>query len=360
MTWAISPALRLLFTWTASLLLTTPAAADPFLQGLSIEWKDFAPYKEPSKRFLDKNPYKTVESKLRQQGFSIKQKNFYDTVMEQEERGYIGYSASSYAFRVFQDIVKMTLEEVLQLEFKKDFHFFRIPGDPELEDFMSAGEFLSRFPNVNDNLPEQRDQLVSTNFTLYNNYDQMYECSIYYFETAYSYKPPNFEKKIEYLFKQLGMERYAKVKNKQVDRIAALFEIGMEIEKKGGGTLFQFFDLSHQVPVTHNAYELIDRLTYPAMKKGEPVPYKGILSDLYQGTKGSNFLNQYRIVVNHFDMLNPYGPFYIRRYDLNDPKVVRQYEQKLRSAIRKIVYDKQKAAVYREKLRSYWNFQGFN
>src|ERR1700722_2292853 len=234
--------------------------ADVFIQNLEVIQKEALPYKPSTERFLEVHPYNEVDAVLKKQGIQLKRKNFYDSVVPLEERGHMGYHASSHQFRVFQDIIRMAFEELLGLEFKKDFYFFRIPRDPNLNNHRSASSFLASYSDINDNLPEQRDQLISINFTLFSNFQQKYECTSVFFEKAISYKPPNFEDKISLLFELLGMPQ---------TKIHELFEIGKIIEHPDGGTLFQFFDFTHQLPSKY-PYDLANRVTYFCKKKGVP------------------------------------------------------------------------------------------
>jgi hypothetical protein len=319
-------------------------AADPFIPNLEVIRKDASPYRFSTERFLEVHPYDEVDTTLQKQGIRLKQKKFYDSVVSLEERGHMGYHASSHQFRVFQDIIRIAFEELLGLEFKKDFYFFRIPRDPNLNNHRSAGDFLAAYKDINDNLPEQRDQLISINFTLFSNFRQKYECTSVFFEKAISYKPPNFEDKISLLFEFLGMPQ---------EKIHELFEIGKIIEHPEGGTLFQFFDFTHHLPSKY-PYDLANRATYFCKKKGVPISTQWRFSDLYEDASNSDFFDQYRIVANDFEVLNPYSSLWIRRYDLNSAKNVNEYEKKLRNAIRTIPYDRLSADVYKRQLKYYW------
>ncbi len=323
---------------------------EPFLPNYNIPQRDFNDYRFPTLRYLGINPRLKVLETLEAQDIRLKQLEFYDNLMNQEERGHIGYHASSHQFRVFQDILRMVYEEVLGLEFKKDFYFFRIPGDPALHDYLSQFDFLKAFPVVNDNLPEQRDQLISVNFTLFSNFKQKYECTPVFFEKAISYKPPNFEDKIALFFDFMGMSH---------DQIHQLFEIGKIIEHPKAGAMFQIFDLSHHKdPFRNNAYALLGDVCYPCVKKGVP-QLAGLffLPILYGGSYPTEFLDQYRIVVNNREVLNPYSALTIRRYDLNTQAVVKNYEQQLREVIKSIPYDPVQANIYKKQLLQYWNVE---
>lgn len=319
--------------------------AEPFLQ-VDIPWKDRFPYRATTQRFLGKISYNEIDSTLRNQSFVLTQREFFEQVTGQEERGHIGYHASGHRFRVFQDIIRIVFEEVLNLEFKKDFYFFRLPGDPNVFGYSSAYDFLSKNFPIDDNIPYQRDQLISTNFTPYNNYNQKYECTAVFFEKSLSFKPPDFMWNIIVLFDFLGMPD---------DKIPKLFQVGQMLEEYEAGTLFQFFDLSHQDPKNRNAFEFVDRYCYPCIKKGVPQAINKTFSDLLQGTLDTKFLNQYRIVVDHSCTLNPYGPLLIKRYDLIPHSVIKKYEEKLREIIRSIPYDKGSVKIYKARLAEYWN-----
>lgn len=172
-----------------------------------------------------------------------------------------------------------------------------------------------------------------------------YECTPVFFELSRSFKPASFEEKIGLLFDSLGMPK---------DKIPLLFQIGKMLDHPNGGTLFQFFDLSHQEPTYKNAYDFMDRLTFPSKKKGEPIFVNAALSDMFQSTYNSTFYDQYRIIVNHFEFLSPNSSISMKRYDLVDPKTLKDYELKLKQEIRAIPSNPDKAHEMREILLQYW------
>ncbi len=338
-------------SFTAAILLASfftfsqRLCAEPFLSGYSWPVIEQEVYRYPTSRYLDLTPRHEVKARLKKQGIQLRQLEFYEHLIQQEELGHMGYHAASHQFRVFQDIIRCVLEEVLELEFKRDFYFFRLPGDPGLHDYGYAHSFLSLFPEVNDNIPEQRDQLISVNFTLFNNHNQKYECTPVFFEKAISYKPPDFRDKIAVLFDFAGMDP---------ERIGELFEVGKRIEHEDAGTMFQLFDLSYQNPMIYTAYQILDEAGYACIKKGVPLQPQTQLSRLYVGDSGSRFLDQYRLVVNYRQILNPYSGLTIRRYDLNSRSVVEDYEQSMRAIIRSIPFDPLKAHMYKRYLLQQW------
>lgn len=326
--------------------LAVPLCADPFISNFDVPSQESESYRSPTLRYLELNPRDNVMAKLKKQSIQLRQQDFYDRLIKQEEEGHIGYHAASHPFRVFQDIIRMVLEEVLELEFKKDFYFFRLPGDASVFNYADSQTFLSYFHPVNDNEPQQRDQLISVNFTLFSNYNQKYECTPVFFEKAISYKPPDFKDKIALLFEFVGMSP---------EHIGDLFELGKMIEHPDAGTMFQLFDLSYQHPNLYYAYQILDESGYACIKKGVPLEPQTLLSELYHGKSGSHFLDQYRLVVNYRYILNPYSGLTIRRYDLNSRSVVKKYEQNMRTLIRSIPYDPIKAQMFKKYLLEMWD-----
>lgn len=319
--------------------------AEPFLEDFDPRWQDIAPYRSTTERFLELHPYSEIIKKTKLSNFNIRQKSFYEVLISNEERGFMGYHGCSHSFRVFQDIIRITLEEIVKFEFKKDFYFFRFPGDPLVNNHSDAKDFLRKHPIIDDNIPEMRNQLISSNFNLYSNYDLLGECSIYLFEKSISYNPPIFEGKIKLFFEEMGMPG---------DSISELFNIGKMFKDYQAGNIFQIFDLSYQDPFNKRAYEFVDKFNYPSEVKGVPVKTNLLLSDLYHGIEGNQFLRQYRIVVNHAYFLNPFSSITMRRYDLNDAEEVKKYEAKLRTAIKAIPFDSAKVEAYKMKLKIMW------
>jgi hypothetical protein len=325
--------------------LSVRLGGDLFVPGYEVPVQERDSFRSPTQRYLDFNPRQKVVAKLKKQSIQLRQQSFYDHLIKQEEEGHIGYHAASHQFRVFQDIIRGVLEEILELEFKRDFYFFRLPGDASVHNYTDSQTFLSFFYPVNDNEPMQRDQLISVNFTLFSNYNQKYECTPVFFEKAISYKPPDFKDKIALLFEFAGMSP---------EHIGDLFELGKMIEHPDAGTMFQLFDLSYQNPSAYYAYQMLDEAGYACIKKGVPLYPQTQLSELYNGVSGSHFLDQYRLVVNYRTILNPYSALTIRRYDLNSRAVVKKYEQNMRALIRSIPYDPIKAQLYKKHLLEMW------
>jgi hypothetical protein len=327
--------------------------ADPFIEGLVLSNKEISPFKAPSIRQFDKEGADHIRNSLYKSGSNPKYWDWWNQVICHEERGIFGYHGAKQQFRIFQDIIKMIFLEVLELEIPRDFHFLRIPLDPDLFESESAAVYLKKRPDPFDGLSPDRDQLVSLNYSLFGNYWEWSQCTVGYFSKNQSWFEIFYAKKLEFLFLQLGMP---------ISEINNLMRIGDPIVKFETGVIYQFVDLSHQSPNDHDAYELVDRLCYQSVGAGKVDPFiQEQLSSLFQSTLPRKFDHngggQLRIIMNTSESLNPYNSIYMRRYDLLDPIVVKNYEHALRERVRKLPFDSEKVEIYKEKLKALWGIQ---
>jgi len=330
----------------------TSINAEQFIRGFSISDKQFEPFSPPTKRQLEYEIPSFVKGYINSNGAKSKQLEWWTNIIEQEERGVFGYHAAKQQYRIFQDIIKMIFIEVLELEIKKDFHFFRIPLDPILFENASAADFLKIKPRPNDGISPDRDQILSMNYTLYGNSSNSSQCSVCYFLNNQSWFNIPYTKKLEFLFDELGMP---------IKEIPNLFKTGNPFVDYDTGVLYQFIDLSHQTPNYHNAYELVDRLAYPAVAAGGYDNQVQVnLSELFLSDRPNRFDNhsgQLRLIMNTATTLNPYSSIAIRRYDRIDPAVIAKYESLLRQQIQKLPRSPEKVENYKQKLKAYWYAQ---
>ena len=95
-------------------------------------------------------------------------------------------------------------------------------------------------------------------------------------------------------------------------------------------------------------------MCYAAIPGGVPQNIDKKMSELYLGNHPQSFTAQFRLVINNSYVLNPYSPLSIKRYERNDPALVKEYETRLLDAIRKLPYDQVKAKQYRQLLLNLW------
>lgn len=328
-----------------SLLLFCRAAllADEAISGLELPVRDPPAYRSPTARFVDHYNYENVLQTLRVHGLSLTHRNFFEHLLPHEELGFFGYHSSTQGFRIFQDIIRMVLEEICDFEIREDFQFLRVPGNHLLNQ-ESAQSFLQRYPHVNNNSPDQQEQLLSMNYALFGNFNNFGSCSVYYFTANRSATSVHFQNKLQTLFEFLGIP---------TGLIPGLFSIGNELMVAENAILLQFFDFSH-----HNAflepYAFVDRMCYTALPGGVYHPCSQEMSALYLRKAPSPFTPQFRLVINNDATLNPNSPIAIRRYERTDPETVRVYEVNLRRSIKALPFDPEKRDQYRALLETFF------
>lgn len=309
-------------------------------------------YRSPTERHLAYEKPERIKSFLKYKGADIRHWNFWQVIATQEERGTFGYHAAKQEARIFHDIVKMIFEEILDFEIKRDFYFFRVPLHPALHNYPTAKEFVLQFTPIEDNIPNQRDQILSLNYSLFGNYADDSQSTITYFSRNHSRFRIDYKQTLEYLFEMLGIP---------FDKIDFLFDAGLAINSFDSGVLYQFFDNSHHGPSKKPAYSLVDTLCYPAFAAGRSdFSLSENLSDLFQHVDAKKFDNdtrQLRLIMNNAITLNPYGPISIRRYDLVAPEVVSEYENELRSRVKQLYHNPVNVRMYKEKLEACWYAQ---
>lgn len=213
--------------------------AEPAIPSFEMPIRFVPTYRSPTERFVEFYNYEVILSSLKNRGLSLEHRNFFEHIIPHEEIGFFGYHSSTQGFRVFQDIIRLVLEEVCKIEIKRDFHFLRIPGNPLLHR-ENVQQFLNDYPYVNNNAPDQQEQLLSVNYALFGNFNNFGSCSVYYFTENRSATSVIFQNKLRGLFESVGLP---------LDQIPALFSIGNPLMSTDNAVLFQFFDFSH-----HNAF----------------------------------------------------------------------------------------------------------
>lgn len=327
-------------------------SAEKFINNFNFVDKNNFQFRSPTERQIEYETADRIKFTLNLTGTPTSHYEFWTDIVAGEERGFFGYQAAKQGYRIFQDIIKIVFEEVLDFEIKKDFYFLRIPLDPSLSELPAASNFLSLYPYIDDAIPQQRDQIISMNYTLFGNYGNFSQCTVCYFTQNHSWFKIDYAGKLSYLFRELGLP---------VNEISSLFEVGSEIENFDTGVIFQFFDDSHFKSSMYNPYALLDLLAYPALGAGTlDRQVKVPLSQLYQSTAPTRFdsnTGQLRLIMNTSTTLNPYSELTIRRFDLIDPAIVDKYETALRQRIRSLSRDPILVDLFKKKIKAVWHVE---
>jgi hypothetical protein len=293
----------------------------------------------PTKRHLRYEAYWKIEPYLLSHNVTPEMNQILQEAISQEEEGFMGYHGSKQDFRIYQDMIRFGLEEVLQIPIRPDFHFLRIPGDPDLN-VNSASAFLKNHPrDINDDLPLEAKQLLSMNMSLYGNYKDQNQFSVYFFarNTHWGNHTYNYEKQLIPFFKALGIDPAY---------IHGAFSIAKEC-LPSSGVLLQIFDSSEN-------YQLADSQTYLAKTNGKRHELKKPISHLLQDPECKIF-PQFRYVMNNQTTLNPHSPISMKRYDLATPQAQAEYEKKMRSYFHALPVDKAAKNAYADRLHKIWD-----
>lgn len=287
----------------------------------------------PTERYLSTHPINHIKPYMKQLGVTEEHVYVLKDAISNESEGFFGYHGTTREFRIYQDIIRFALEEVLGITIRKDFHFLRIPGDPAL-DLLSAKDYLNRYES--DTLPDDVNEsrfYVSINIAIYENFYFPELCSITGFMKAVNHNM--FEKNLVPFFKKLGLDP---------KHIKTAFEIARsKIQNKG--VLLQFFDTSH--------FQLVDEFAYCSLFNGSPYLNGKNPSQFILNPQQTAFPHL-RLVINNYDILNPNSSLKIKRYDLDNEYVRKAYEDALRKYLKSLPVNKTNAEEYKAELRSLW------
>jgi hypothetical protein len=293
-------------------------------------------YRSPSERFLEKESWEKIVAGLKSLEISCTYRDFLNPIAEKEQLGFVGYHGSTHEFRIYQDIIKWVLEDILEMPIREDFHFFRIPGDP-LFAYNSLEEYGSY---LNDYSPTY---FICLNYAIYSNYKSDFFSTFYYFSKNSSSSNVNFEEKLVWLFDKIGLDKSI---------IPLLFSVGRShFSSSKTGIIFQIFDMSHLDHPDH-PYEYTNPLIGTFAHNDMP------FSEAVEGTEPTHFYLQTRLLMSNRYTLNPYSPLIIKRYERTDPEIVANYEQQMHQIIQTVQADPVKAEFYKAELRLLWNVCG--
>ncbi len=287
----------------------------------------------PTTRFMEEETWPKIDEGLRANQVSTEYRDFFDQIAKEEHIGFFGYHGTTQEFRIYQDIVRLLIEEAVQIPIRPDFHFMRVPGEPRYlyHSIKEYGNYL------NDYSPTD---FICLNYSIYSNYNSDFYSTYFYFATNNSSSSINFEEKLHWLFERLGIDQSA---------IYELFTLGRQyVGVSKTGVVFQFFDTSHHNG--HSYYEFVDPIL------GTFAHNDMVFSKVIEGTKPSHFYLQLRLLMSNSRTLNPYAPIAVKRFDLIDPEVAKQYESAMRKYIKTLKVDSVKAKSYADDLKKLWTF----
>lgn len=289
-------------------------------------------YRSPTIRFIEKESLEKISSGLKSLEIKCTYKNFLNPIIENEDLGLIGYHGSTQEFRIYQDIIRWVLEDVVEVPIREDFHFFRIPGDPSFyhKSMKEYGSYL------NDYIPSH---FICLNYAVYSNYKNSFFSTIYYFSKDTSSSDVNFEEKLVLFFDKVGLDK---------KMIPVLFSIGRTHLSDKTGVLFQLFDMSH-LDNPESPYQYTDPLIGTFAHNDMP------FSEAVQGIEPTHFYLQTRLLMSNYSTLNPNSPLVIKRYEMTDPEIIETYEREMREVIQDLKANSFQLELYKSELISIWS-----
>ena len=315
--------------------------------GISTELE----YHGPTEQLIKRESWERIQNKLKKMKIPAELIPFFNSIAAQENWGHIGYHGTNQKFRIFQDIIRFTLEEIVAIPIRDDFHFLRIPGDIELN-LNNREEFIAYWGKKTDNYNEVRaKQLLSMNFSIYSNFEHQGSCSLNFFVHDFSISKKDYVKILTPFYKQLGIKS---------SELNVLFNIAKKWLDGEEGIILQISENSHLIDPKKEAFNFADQLCYPS-KRGGVLYGCDAFSNQYLEIFNERYLNaeadiapQLRLILSNKITLNPFLHLIVRRWDLYDEETVRNYESEMRNYIRGLAYDEALVNYYRNTLFKLW------
>ena len=116
----------------------------------SLSSNYFSQYHSPTQRFIKGHSQAELNRIL---SIGREHLNFFEEIISKEKKGFFGYHSAPQSVRIYQDFIKIGIEEILKIKIKDDFYFLRIPGDERLN-YKSSYQFLSEYLNYQEHVQE--------------------------------------------------------------------------------------------------------------------------------------------------------------------------------------------------------------
>ncbi len=302
---------------------------NPLIHHVAAEKAPFE-YQYPTQRFIHANGWDKINSGLKGLGVSMVHRNFFDRIWNREEPGFLGYHGSTQEYRIYQDIIRLLIEEKLKIPIREGFQFFRIPGQStfDSETLSDYGDCVTKYSPTH---------FLCMNYALYGNFNTWPSCSYYYFANNASLTHHNYESQLLPLFEFLGID---------ASELKKAFDIGRQRLGAKNGVIMQLFDTSHYNPWKAH-YELADKMCGGVYTKES-------ISQTMKGVEPSLFYSQIRMLMSNKSTLNPFSDLVVKRYDTADPAATQSYEKELKAYLGNLEADPEKVAKYKAELTQLW------
>lgn len=335
--------MNVFYALTSSILvsasfLSASLTAAPIEHVSSIE--ETVHFVAPTQRYLITHPLSQIKPFFKSYGVNGEHVKIFKKAIEEEKYGFFGYHGGRKEFRIFQDMIRFGIEEILGIPIRPDFHFLRVPGDPQLNT-RSAAEFLKKHSyNINDDLHAIGKELLSMNIALYENHTARYQSTVFFFVNNHNYAQHDYENKLATFFQRLGVDPVY---------VHEAFEMA-RTKLANSGFLMQFFDTAD--------YQVVNEQSYLSHNTGKYYSSQPI-SELILDTSRTAF-PQFRLLMNNHYTLNPNSSLSMKRYSLNGPEVEKEYEDAMRAYFQTLPVDVYQKEAFKAELLSLWETAAYS
>lgn len=292
----------------------------------------------PTKQYLAEVTLDQIKYNLKGKGVGLEYRELFDKAIAEENIGFMGYHGDSLDFLVYQDIIRIFIEEILEIPVRKDFHFVAAPF--KINNAIHSLEDLSNFfvhsvycsPIILDNT-------FPLNFSIYSNHNRLGLNTVLNFSKNVGERAHVQRKELQYIFEKSGMDS---------NLLEVIYDISHQYLDSTAGVLLQFFDTSP------TPYEFANTVGYASYPNGFIAENK-LLSEYFLDNHVVESPQELRLVLDVGRVLNPKSPITIKRYTKIQPSKLKAWEQKLRELIRSSSFDPSKRDLLQQDLLHTWN-----
>jgi hypothetical protein len=292
----------------------------------------------PTKQYVNKVSLDQIKYNLRGKGVGLDYRELFDRAIAEEKIGFIGYHGDSLDFLVYQDIIRIIVEEILEIPVKNEFHFVSIPF--RINNSTCSLEDLSKlFVNNVYYSSTILENTFPLNFSMYSNHNRLGLNTVLNFSKNVGDGANLQRKELQYIFEKLGMD---------TDLLGVIYDISHQYLDSTAGVLLQFFDTS----TTY--YKFVNAAGYASYPNGF-IAENVLISEYFLDNHMVEFPQELRLVLDVSGILNPKSPIIIKRYTKIQPSKLKAWEQKLRELICSSSFDPLKRDVLRQDLLYKWD-----
>lgn len=293
-------------------------------------------FESPTAREINFATIEQIKYNLRGKGVGLEYKDQFDKLVAEEEIGFLGYYGDGLDFLIFQDIVRITVEEIVGIPIRKDFHFLSIP----CHKMCSSLEALSQ-QFVKDHYQEQfvAENTFPLNFTLYSNHNRCGLNSVVNFTKNTNDTSMKHRQELMYFFEQLGIDSSI---------VEMLYENAYRHLITKTGVIIRLFDNSTPSYAFGNAF------SYASYPNGF-ITENRLISEYFLDNSSREFPQELRFTLTLEGILNPNAPLSIKRFTKIQPSKLKAWEDEARNLIKTLSYNCEKCNELKAALQKAWN-----